>query len=137
MFVFCFLGCDRYLATPTGSITSPSYPNNYPHRSNCKYTIGIASGLQIALVFQDFALEAHSECRYDNLKVYDGGNSTSPLIGTFCGTRSPGRIVSTGNMLHLVFNTDFSGSAKGFFANYTTGSACEYYIFFQISDAKL
>lgn len=102
---------------------SPNYPNNYPHRSNCKYTIGIASGLQIELMFQDFVIEYHDACRYDNLKIYDGANNTSPLIGTFCGTLSPGRIVSTGSMLHLEFISDFSNSAKGFFANYTTGSA--------------
>ena len=116
-------GCDRYLATPTGDIMSPNYPDNYPHRANCKYTIAIASGLQIALVFQDFAIENHASCRYDNLKIFDGANNTSPLLGTFCGTLSPGRIVSTGNMLHLEFQSDFSSSAKGFFANYTTGSA--------------
>ena len=102
---------------------SPNYPNNYPHSTSCKYTIVIASGLQIALVFQNFALERHGLCRYDSLTIYDGANNTSPLIGKFCGTASPGRIVSTGNMLHLQFTSDFSGSAKGFFANYTTGSA--------------
>ena len=102
---------------------SPNYPNNYPHLANCKYTINIASGLQIALIFRDFALESHDSCRYDNLRIFDGANNTSPLIGIFCGTSSPGRIVSTGSMLHLEFKSDFSSSAKGFFANYTTGSA--------------
>jgi len=116
-------GCDRYLVSPTGSVMSPNYPNNYPHSANCKYTIAIASGLQIALVFQNFALERHDLCRYDSLTIFDGANNTSPQIGKFCGTSSPGRIVSTGNMLHLQFTSDFSGSAKGFFANYTTGSA--------------
>ena len=111
---------------------SPNYPNNYPHLANCKYTIDIPSGLQIELIFRDFALERHDSCRYDNLRIFDGANNTSPLIGKFCGTASPGRIVSTGNMLHLEFVSDFSSSAKGFFANYTTGSACKCFIPFSL-----
>ena len=124
--IFASIGCDKYMATPTGSLRSPNYPQNYPHNANCRYTIAISSGLQIALTFRDFAMETHSDCRYDNLRIYDGGNSTAPIVGTFCGTRSPGRIVSTGNMLHLVLKSDFSSSARGFFANYTTGSSRKY-----------
>eukprot|EP00794_Sanderia_malayensis_P003248 gene3248-3729_t len=116
-------GCDVFLSTPSGSIQSPGYPNNYPHRQNCKYTISISSGMQIALVFRVFQIEQHSSCNYDYLMIYDGVNNTSPMIGKFCGTHSPGRIVSRGNSLHLVFRSDFSSSAKGFFANYTTGTS--------------
>ena len=105
---------------------SPNFPSNYPNNANCRYTIVVAPGLQIGLVFQHFSVEWHSSCSYDSLTVFDGASNASPLIGRFCGYLPPGPITSTGNMLHLQFTSDYIISAKGFLANYTTGSASEF-----------
>ena len=107
---------------------SPNFPNYYPNSANCRYTIVVAPGLQIALMFEKFSVEFHSSCIYDSLAVFDGINNIARLIGRFCGYSPPGPIVSTGNMLHLQFTSDFSVTARGFFARYTTGYASEFLI---------
>ena len=109
---------------------SPNFPNNYPNHVNCKYTIVVAPDLQIGLVFQKFSVEWNPTCNYDSLTIFDGASNTSRLIGRFCGYSPPGPIVSTGNMLHLQFTSDYIVTAKGFFANYTTGSASEFLMLF-------
>jgi cubilin len=53
----------------TGSFTSPDYPNPYPHRRECIWTITVATGMSVELTIEDFDLESHSECRYDVLEV--------------------------------------------------------------------
>ena len=72
-------------------------------------------------------MELHVDCSYDSLKIYDGDNTTSPLIGSFCGQHSPGSILSSGNYLYMVFKSDMSGGGQGFVANYVTGTNCKYF----------
>lgn len=69
--------------------------------------------------FTQFDLEYQSSCSYDWLRIYDGPNELSPLIGTFCGTDSPGIIVSTheSGALTFVFHSDYSITASGWEAD--------------------
>lgn len=65
----CFTGCGGILATPTGSFTSPNYPNAYHNYANCVWTVSVSEGSRITLMFTAFDLEDHSSCVYDSLKV--------------------------------------------------------------------
>lgn len=42
-----------------------------------------------------------------------------PLVGTYCGNNSPPEIVSTSNVLYVLFYTDGSVTDAGFNASYT------------------
>ena len=65
----CFSGCGGYLSTPTGSFTSPGYPNPYDHRRVCEWKIVVPTGQYIQLTIETFDLESHSSCAYDVLEV--------------------------------------------------------------------
>jgi PKD repeat protein len=69
----------------------------------------------IIVEFLSFDVEDHSSCNYDWLKVYDGPGIASPLIGTYCGTSSPGTIEATGasGALTFQFESDFSVTRPG------------------------
>ena len=43
----------------------------------------------VSLTFHDFNLEAHSQCRYDYVAVYNGLDENSPLQGRYCGASVP------------------------------------------------
>lgn len=66
-------------------------------------------------------MEAHLECAYDHLEVYDGRDGRSPSLGRFCGTKKPPPVVSSGNRMFLRFFSDNSVQKRGFEASYEAG----------------
>ncbi len=57
------------LTEENGTISSPLYPNKYPHNTNCTWNITVTPGLVIHLIFVSFTLETSSNCKYDYLEV--------------------------------------------------------------------
>lgn len=60
------------------------------------------------------------------IQVRDGHDAASPLIGRYCGSNRPGRIVSTHNYLYLKMVTDNNVELAGFYGNYSTVDVCRY-----------
>ncbi|XP_071942939.1 cubilin-like isoform X2 [Antedon mediterranea] len=107
--------CGGYYFTNTGVITSPGFPDGYPHNRECVWGITVNEGQQIRLNFTSFFLEVHTNCVYDYLEIRNGGYATSPLIGTYCGTDiNPSVIISHSNRIYLKFVSDNSQTADGF-----------------------
>lgn len=59
-----------------------------------------------------------TEVNYDTLEIRDGPSASSPLIGEYHGTQAPHFLISTSNVLFLLFTTDNSRSAAGFNIRY-------------------
>lgn len=74
-------------------------------------------------VFNEFEIESHHECAYDNVAVYDGDTSEDPTLGRFCGLKAPHPIVASGNELYMVFKSDASVQRRGFQATHATGNS--------------
>lgn len=66
-------------------------------------------------------MEAHLECAYDHIEIYDGRDAKSPSLGRFCGTKKPPPITSSGNKLFVRFFSDNSVQKKGFEASHAAG----------------
>lgn len=62
-------GCGGELTRPNDRITSPNYPNNYPHDTMCHWVITAEVGHLIELTFEDFDFEATSACSQDGIIV--------------------------------------------------------------------
>ena len=105
------------VVTEEGIIQSPVHPDNYFHDSNCTWTIQAPANMAIEIKFNKLELEAHQNCRYDYVGVYDGPliNETQ-LIGMYCGnqTVSPPVINTVSNVAILQFKTDATVNAGGF-----------------------
>ncbi|MGI6718741.1 MAG: M14 family zinc carboxypeptidase [Bacteroidales bacterium] len=86
--------------------------NNYSNNEN--YTLTIFPGTEGASIKAEF-LSFNTENNYDILKIYDGATTSSPLIGSYSGSNSPGTIVSTANdgALTFKFTSDYSLSYEG------------------------
>ncbi|XP_026057290.1 cubilin-like [Carassius auratus] len=97
-----------------GKIESLNFPNDYPSRANCSWTIQASMGNTINYTFITFEVEDHVGCAYDYVKLYDGPNDQATLIGTFCGNTPPPAGTTTGTSLHIVFRSDMSISYRGF-----------------------
>ncbi|KAM3593822.1 uncharacterized protein V6R79_022582 [Siganus canaliculatus] len=117
-------GCGDTLTSPSGTITSPGHPNNYPHGANCTWYISVTPGSLLRLTFETFNLEYHSNCNFDYVEVYDNGTvQTGMLLGRYCGRSLPPSITSTDNLMTLLFVSDSSLATEGFSASYVSINA--------------
>lgn len=108
--------------TPTlGSFHSPNFPNAYQPNKECAWVFSTAPGHRIKLIFDQFDLESHQECTYDHVAVFDGESIADPALGRFCGSRKPLTLVSSFNMLYLLFRSDATNEKRGFNATHSTG----------------
>ena len=79
------------------------------------------TGNALRFVFSSFLLESQTSCSYDYLKIYDGNSISAALLGTYCGSTSPGTVTannSTGS-LTFVFHSDVSLNYSGWVAAVT------------------
>ncbi|XP_021476232.2 cubilin [Oncorhynchus mykiss] len=114
-------GCGATLNAPSGSLTSPGHPNNYPHGANCTWYISVAPGNLIRLSFTSFNMEYHISCNYDYVEVYDNGTvATGTKLGRYCGRSVPPSLTSTDNLMTVLFVSDISLATEGFSANYVS-----------------
>lgn len=75
---------------------------------------------RIELLFdENFYIEASFECRFDNIEVRDGPFSFSPLISRFCGSASPGLVLSSGRFMWIRFFSDDELEGIGFQVQYS------------------
>lgn len=81
-----------------------------------------AAGAQLEFVFSQFDVEANTTCSYDYLNIYDGENTSAPLIGQYCGTDSPGTINSSNVAGALTFEWHSDVSVTG--PGWTAAIAC-------------
>ncbi|XP_062407451.1 adhesion G-protein coupled receptor G6 [Sardina pilchardus] len=110
----CQGNCNLELTDPQGSFTSPCYPADYPQSQSCKWTLRAPAGFIVQITFLDFELEEALGCIYDKVIVNTGTNDVK-----FCGLTANGLTLnSSGNVMEVSFNSDFSVQKKGFSINY-------------------
>ncbi len=81
---------------------------NYEDNENFTMTfLPVQSEAKISCQFTSFSIEDEVNCDYDWLKIYNGPNISSPLIGTYCGTDSPGTVTATNAQGALTFKFPF------------------------------
>ena len=106
----------------TGVVTSPNFPNDYPHNLEESYTIEVEQGQVLLLAFTVFnidstndmtwsALDYHGNdylekvtCPSDHLTITDSDGII--LMEESCGHILPDRITSRTNKVNLTFHTD-------------------------------
>uniref|UniRef100_A0A8D0U767 Adhesion G-protein coupled receptor G6 n=1 Tax=Sus scrofa TaxID=9823 RepID=A0A8D0U767_PIG len=106
--------CRLVLSNPSGTFTSPCYPNDYPNSQACMWTLRAPTGYIIQITFNDFDIEEAPNCIYDSLSLDNGESQTK-----FCGATAKGlSFNSSANEMHVSFSSDFSIQKKGFNASY-------------------
>jgi hypothetical protein len=91
---------------------------NYSNNENYIYTfLPGTAGEMIKAVFNAFDVEYDTNCDYDWLNVFNGADTTAPLLGSFCGSINPGPFVSTTGPLTFQFSSDSSVNLAGWEAD--------------------
>lgn len=67
----CLSGCGANFTAPSGRVVSPNYPADYPHYSNCNYTIRAVQAVLI-LTFKTFEVEGKWKyrTRWTRMPIY-------------------------------------------------------------------
>ncbi|XP_041721961.1 adhesion G-protein coupled receptor G6-like [Coregonus clupeaformis] len=106
--------CVVVLTDSQGTFTSPCYPQEYPKSQACKWTLQAPAGFIVQITFLYFELEEALGCIYDRVIVNTGNQDVK-----FCGLTANGLTLnSTGNVMEMSFNSDFSIQKKGFSISY-------------------
>nr|XP_032815088.1 CUB and sushi domain-containing protein 3-like isoform X2 [Petromyzon marinus] len=112
----CVAECGVALRGNEGVLLSPNYPRHYGRHHECMYSVEVSAGRGVQLTARTFKL-SHG----DLLKVYDGEDSFSRLLGAFADTSMQDLVLnSTSNHLWLEFNSDGDGTDQGFQLIYTS-----------------
>lgn len=121
----CEDACGGVIDATNGTISSPSFPEEYPSNKNCIWEIVAPPQYRITLNFTHFDLEGNNvfqqECEYDSVEVYSKlGDDIKRKHGIFCGSRLPPLVTSEGNSLRLEFVSDSTIQKSGFAAIFFT-----------------
>ena len=95
--------CGGNFTTPSGLLTSPSYPDKYPENADCEYTISQKNGTYITLIILNMDIKIPRDtgtCYDEYLEIRNGNSDESALLGKLCGNDAP-PIQSTGSNLWL------------------------------------
>ncbi len=106
-----------------GEISDGSGVNEYCNNTNSSWLIQPPQATSITLDFLEFDLEETSSdgnAIYDYVTVYDGIDSSSPILGLFSGSSLPPNLTSTGGSMFVTFNSDISNTFQGWSAYYTS-----------------
>ena len=107
------------MAAPSETIKSPGFPNPYPGIQDCKWTITVAVGKKIKIVFDKrFQLPPVQESCVEFVKLQTPGLPDGEF---YCGEKVPTDFISTGNKLEVSFKVGANpNNYTGFSLNYTT-----------------
>ncbi len=89
---------------------------NYSNNSNQTLVfVSTIPGNQIRIDFTEFELESSANCGNDFLSVHNGMTPFAPQLGKWCGTDSPGTLVSdnASGALTFVFRSNSTGTFPG------------------------
>ncbi|KAM3616412.1 uncharacterized protein V6R79_017500 [Siganus canaliculatus] len=104
--------CGGQLVGDKGSFTSPNFPNYYPPRKTCQWSIQVSAGKAVKVTFKKFLLsepgqENRKYCQKDYVEI--NGKK-------LCGEKTDGSVTETSNnnKMDVVFFSDASYVDRGF-----------------------
>jgi hypothetical protein len=104
----------------TGTFSTPQYPNSNPPGQVCKWIIAATPGHVIQILWMHFQLQNNYECMFDYVEIFDNNTETGKghSIGKYCGHTAPPMLLSTSNLVTIVFRNDRTYHLVGFLATY-------------------
>lgn len=89
---------------------------NYGANETAQITISPLGASSVTLNFVSFDIEAGqgTSCNFDFINVYDGANTSTPLLGTYCNNNVPTSISSTASSITIEFSSDGGVENAGF-----------------------
>ena len=71
IYLFIYFSCGSTFTAPSGTITSPNYPDNYDNNRECIWQIITSPGSSIELRIDVFDVEHHEQCKKKLLYLHE------------------------------------------------------------------
>lgn len=117
------LKCGGILKDPVGTFSTPSSDglNEYLPGVKCQWVFSAPPGYVVQITWMTFRVEKSIKCVYDRVLIYDNNTDTTlgGLIGQYCGSKLPPTVLSSSNILTVIFISDETLTEGGFAASYT------------------
>src|SRR5215510_6755100 len=97
--------------------------SDYSNSASITETFTSSSGSSLKFKFTSFSTQQGN----DVLTIYDGSSTSSPVIGQFSGSNSPGIIISSTSSLTFVFSSNSANTSSGWTASITCVSSATAY----------
>uniref|UniRef100_A0A8P0NEN6 Scavenger receptor cysteine-rich domain-containing protein DMBT1 n=1 Tax=Canis lupus familiaris TaxID=9615 RepID=A0A8P0NEN6_CANLF len=120
MSTFCSRGsssCGGVMSGPSGSFSSPLYPESYPTDVQCVWEIHVEKKFRIELLIPTLNLEDILGCPYDSIEIFDGPRIASLSMGKFCASVAV-IFFSSSDIMTVVFRSDSMITNTGFYARF-------------------
>ncbi|MBL4586001.1 MAG: M4 family metallopeptidase [Flavobacteriales bacterium] len=105
------------LTASSGTFADGSSSSLYGNNADCQWLIQPPGVSSISLGFTAF----DTETNYDGVIVYDGDNTSSPILSQFSGNSVPPVTTSTGGSMLVQFLSDVAVRQNGWDAYYNSG----------------
>ncbi|CAG2182579.1 unnamed protein product, partial [Oppiella nova] len=93
--------CNETFTADRGYIKSPNYPNPYPNKITCDWSITVADDMHVLLTLKDVHLRA-----FDKIYVHDGQGLSSKVMTFYRRYQGNKNIVSSTNHMFIRFIAD-------------------------------
>ncbi|KAG5893859.1 hypothetical protein JTB14_005468 [Gonioctena quinquepunctata] len=115
------VGCGGILRNKVGTVSPPIADGSYPPSLTCTWVIIAPPENIIQLTWMTFNVEESYDCNYDNVQVFDNNTELGMggLMGKYCGFKLPPVLLSSSNIMTIIFTSDITISMDGFLASYT------------------
>lgn len=108
-------------SAPSGYLYDSGGPSGYySNYENCSFLIKANCPGNIVLNFSSFS----TELNYDYITIYDGNNTSAPILGGYWGTGTIPPLTATSGFMLITFYSDGSGTYPGFAASWTSNQNC-------------
>jgi len=77
----------------------------------------------ITIHFNHLDLENTGNCLADSLSVFDGADTTSRLLGKFCGDELPENLTTSGHYVYVEFRSNRKRNTGGFSLSWSATDA--------------
>ena len=116
--------CGEEIYADRGSFTSPNYPDPYDLNRRCEWIVTVNAKFSVTLLFKDWDMRSSDGCIDHYVQAFDGRFDYSPqLTERLCSAETPAPILSHGNVMKVVFETNGESGEKGFKANFNADEA--------------
>ncbi|KAM8912004.1 LOW QUALITY PROTEIN: scavenger receptor cysteine-rich domain-containing protein DMBT1 [Lycaon pictus] len=109
--------CGGVMSGPSGSFSSPLYPESYPTDVQCVWEIHVEKKFRIELLIPTLNLEDILGCPYDSIEIFDGPRIASLSMGKFCASVAV-IFFSSSDIMTVVFRSDSMITNTGFYARF-------------------
>ncbi|CAH1258711.1 PCOLCE [Branchiostoma lanceolatum] len=111
--------CGGAIYGGSGTVSSPGFPQKYPDKQRCTWTIKAPPGSFIEVTFGSLVIEQNTDekCDYDYLNITMDGTKN---FGPYCNSNKPPNTRLVGTLFEITFVSDDTVGKQGFLLLYST-----------------